>query len=406
MASHERVAADAAEHLHVVSAADWWRDDRERWEAFRVPWLRHVVTQFACKLPDFWKRCGNLESRVLAEVLDPIAIDKPIYIAGLARSGSTVLLETIAAFSGVASHRYRDFPFVFTPYWWNKYLDATPRRKIDPRPRVHADGLTVSPESPEALEEPLWMAFFPHCHDSAQSQVLDSTTEAADFEAFYRNHLKKVMATRGGNRYACKANYHVLRLEYLLKIFPDARLIVPVRRPRDHVASLMKQDKLFREGETRHPRSLLQMQACGHFEFGLDRRAINFGDTAAVREVERLWSGPDAVRGWARYWSNVYGFLAQRLAVNPVFRAATQVVWFEDLCERSLATVESIAEHCELEANPLICRAQASRLHAPTYYRPNFSKSEEAAIEEETADVVRLLRHAKRKSQFSVRRAA
>src|SRR5262249_28103794 len=121
MASHERLTAHAAGHLPVKRADDSTSDANNRWEAFRVPWLRHLGTQFACKRPGFWKHCGNLESRVLAEVLDPIAIEKPIYIAGLARSGSTVLLETIAAFPGVASHRYRDFPFVFTPYWWNKY---------------------------------------------------------------------------------------------------------------------------------------------------------------------------------------------------------------------------------------------------------------------------------------------
>jgi hypothetical protein len=403
MASQASLSAHAAPHFKVVGAE---QSSDDKWEAFRVPWFRHMSTQMACKFPGFWKRCGNLESRVLGEVLDPIAIEKPIYIAGLARSGSTVLLETVAAFSGVASHRYRDFPFVFTPYWWNKYLDATPRKTSEPRPRVHADGLAVSPESPEALEEPLWMAFFPRCHDSAESQVLDTTTQRPDFEKFYRNHLKKVLAIRSGNRYACKANYHVSRLEYLLKMFPDARFIVPIRRPRDHVASLMKQDNLFCEGETRHPRSLLQMQSCGHFEFGLDRRAINFGDCNAVKDVEQLWAGADAARGWARYWSSAYGFLAERLRVNPALRNATQVVWFEDLCEQPLEMVERIVQHCELDANPFVCRAQASRLHAPTYYRPNFSRDEDAAIEEETAEVVQLLQSDRIKPQLVVRRAA
>src|SRR6185436_18972190 len=223
--------------IKIAEAAD---SKYDKWEAFRVPWLHHVGTQFACKYAGFWKRCGNFESKVLSDVLAPISIEKPIYIAGLARSGSTVLLETVAAFEGVASHRYRDFPFVFTPYWWNKYLDKTPRKQADPRPRVHADGLAVSPESPEALEEPLWMGFFPMCHDSAASQVLDAHTDQPDFEHFYRNHLRKVLAIRGGKRYACKANYHVSRLEYLLKMFPDARIILPIRKPRDHVASLMK----------------------------------------------------------------------------------------------------------------------------------------------------------------------
>src|SRR5262245_55876596 len=92
----------------------------DRWEAFRVPWARHVTTRLACGLPRFWIRCGKIESALLAEVLEPISLRQPIYIAGLARSGSTVLLETVASFPGMAAHRYRDFPYVFTPYWWNR----------------------------------------------------------------------------------------------------------------------------------------------------------------------------------------------------------------------------------------------------------------------------------------------
>ena len=368
-----------------------------RWEAFRVPWTRHFSTQVASSFPRTWIRCGNLESRLFADLLEPVSIRQPIYIAGLARSGSTVLLETVASHPGVASHRYRDFPFVFTPYWWNRFLDRSPRKQGVPKPRVHADGLVVSSESPEALEEPLWMAFFPQAHDSHSSQVLSTETSHRDFEAFYRNHVRKVLVIRSGDRYACKGNYHISRLEYLLTLFPDARFIIPIRQPRDHVASLMKQHCLFTEGETRHPRSLLQMRACGHFEFGLDRRAIHFGDSEAVSAVERLWNGGEEVRGWARYWSHVYGFLAQRLAANEALRRATVVVRFEDLCGQPRETVRWVADHCQLAGNEELRRTLAARLHAPTYYRPQFSAAEAAAIEEETVDVA---------SQFGYRAAA
>ena len=217
--------------------------------------------------------------------------------------------------------------------------------------------------------------------------MLDAQTAQPDFEAFYRNHVRKLLIVRSGNRYACKGNYHVSRLEYLLMLFPDARFIVPIRQPRDHVASLMKQHHLFTSGETRYPRSLLQMRAFGHFEFGLDRRVINFGDSAAVSAVERLWIGGEEVRGWARYWSHVYGFLAQRLAANEALRRATLVIRFEDLCWRPEETVCRLAEHCQLPDDEGLRQTLARRLHAPTYYRPSLSAAEATAIEEETFDV-------------------
>ncbi len=361
--------------------------DGDRFEAFCVPWARHVSTRIAGSFPRFWIACGNLESGLLADLLTPVSIQEPIYIAGLARSGSTILLETVASHPGVASHRYRDFPYVFTPYWWNRFLDRAPRKPATPKPRVHGDGLVVSSESPEALEEPLWMAFFPAAHDPRCSQVLGAGTDHGDFAAFYRNHLRKLLVIRSGVRYACKGNYHVARLEYLLKLFPDARFVVPIRRPRDHVASLMKQHELFVTGETRHPRALAQMRACGHFEFGLDRRLINLGDGQAVADVERLWNDGEEARGWARYWSQVYGFLAERLAANAALRRAALVVRFEDLCGHAEETVRRVSEHCQLPGDKSLRKSLARRLHAPSYYRPTFSAAEVRAIEEETCDV-------------------
>ena len=92
---------------------------------------------------------------------------------------------------------------------------------------------------------------------------------------------------------------------------PTARFIVPVRDPRWHVASLMKQHRLFWRRGQRDPRILKHMRRAGHLEFGLDRRAINAGDTAKAagdRGALARWSGGpwlgavlgDAVRLCAR----------------------------------------------------------------------------------------------------------
>lgn len=324
----------------------------------------------------------------MADFIGSPTITKPIYVGGLARSGSTILLETLSSYPGIACHRYRDFPFIFTPVWWNHFLDRCPRRSSSLRPRVHGDGLLVSTESPEALEEPLWMAFFRDSHRRECSQVLDANTSHPRFEAFYRSHLQKVLAVRRGHRYACKANYHITRFEYLLKLFPDARFIVPIRRPREHVASLMKQDRLFRAGESRYPRSLAQMRACGHFEFGLDRRWMQTGDAEVVASIEKLWNEGQEARAWGRYWAHLYGFLADRVTRSEALQEAMEFVWFEDLCERPRETLRRIDRHCDLQGDDRLRNTLAERLHAPTYYRPTFSPAEEQAIEEETHDVV------------------
>ena len=135
------------------------------------------------------------------------------------------------------------------------------------------------------------------CTRPRQSDVLDEQTAHPQFEAFYREHIRKLLRVRGGRRYLSKGNYNVTRLEYLLKLFPDARFVVPVRDPVWHIASLMKQHALFCEGCSRHPEAVRHLQRVGHFEFGLDRRPINAGDPALLSRVASAWGRGDELRG-------------------------------------------------------------------------------------------------------------
>jgi hypothetical protein len=100
----------------------------------------------------------------------------------------------------------------------------------------------------------------------------------------------------------------------------------------------------------------------------------------------QLWERGEEVRGWARYWKQLYEWLADRLAENERLREAALVVRFEDLCSDSIRVLTEVLEHSELYNEQLIAR-HSERLHAPAYYRPEFSAAEEAIIAEETAEV-------------------
>jgi hypothetical protein len=356
------------------------------YDDFDVPIGRDLFERAAHCWPGLWTRLGNLETWCLGSSIGSSPIDRPVFIAGLARSGSTILLEILADHPHVGTHRYRDFPLVFTPFWWNEIVRRSPRSGEVAVERAHRDGIMITPDSPEAMEEPIWQAFFRDAHNPAVSQVLDESVERPDFEKFYSDHVKKLLAIRGGNRYVSKGNYNFTRLGYLLKLFPDARFVLPIRRPAAQVASLMKQQRLFAEGERRHPRALAHMRRVGHFEFGLDCRPINVGNGRATAEVLELWERGEEVRGWARYWKQLYEWLADRLAENERLRKAALIVRFEDLCSDSTRVLTEVLKHSELYDEQLIA-THSRRLHAPAYYRPEFSLAEEAIIAEETAEV-------------------
>jgi hypothetical protein len=355
--------------------------------SFYVPPLVDLLGAWVHQQPRFWLALGRLETRLLAEPLQQVPLREPIYVCGLARSGSTLLHEILSAHPGIASHRIKDYPLIYTPYWWRRASHG--RRPAEPRERAHGDRMLVTGESPDALEEMIWMAFFPRCHDPTVSNVLTAQTSNPEFELFYRNHIRKLLLVEGANRYAAKANYHVARLAYLARQFPDARIILPVREPVSHIASLVRQHERFSTGERRHRRALAYMQRSGHFEFGLDRRPLNLGDADRARGVVQAWTFGQEVRGWARYWALVYEYLADLLATDFAVRSAVLVVRFEDLCQRPAEELDRVVEHAALAEGKQLAADYAPRIHAPDYYKHSFTSQEVEAIHEETRSTAR-----------------
>ena len=350
-----------------------------------APWMDRLGG-FIERHPTQWIKLGSLETSLVSSALTDVRVDRPIYVTGLARSGTTILLETLARHPEVATHRYRDFPMLFTPYAWNRWLELVPRKDEAPAERSHGDGIAVTSESPEAFEEPLWMAFFPELHEATQSPVLDGDTHHPLFERFYRDHIQKLLAVRGRRRYVAKGNYNVTRIGYLARLFPDARFVIPVRDPVWHIASLMKQHRLFLDGQRDNPAAQRHLRRVGHFEFGTERRPIGIGDGTTTAEIVALWQAGEEVRGWARYWAQIHHYIADLIEQERGLRVAIRIVRYEDLCASPLETLRDMLDHCALPAYEPFLSDAAGRLHQPTYYRPRFSDEDLATIAEETAE--------------------
>jgi hypothetical protein len=303
-----------------------------------------------------------------------------------------MLLEMLNWQQGVVTHRYRDFPMLHVPVLWNRFLGYAGGEAGAPRERAHRDGILVTRESPEAFEEVLWMSYFAHLHDQTRSGVLDHNTRNAAFDAFYRDHIRKLLMLRGGERYVSKGNYNVTRLEYLLRMFPDARFVIPVRNPYWHVASLMKQQRLFVAGQQGNPRAIAHLDRAGHFEFGFNRRAIHTGDDNAVDQVLVCWREGREVEGWARYWSLIYDFVMQRLADNPALAEATLVLPYEALCRDPAGTAEILFTHCGFPAEAGLLERARERVRFPSYYSPDLSDPDRDLIARVTRETARRLR--------------
>jgi hypothetical protein len=259
--------------------------------------------------------------------------------------------------------------------------------------RAHADGIQVTPNSPEAFDEIFWMHFFRGRHDPAIDQRLDGNSANPEFERFYPLHIRKLLAARGRTRYLCKGNYNLARLPYLRRLFPDARFVVPVRAPQAHVASLCKQHRLFTDWSAQTPSVGAHLARTGHFEFGPQRRAECLGDAAEASQIQADFAAGHDVAGYARQWAHSYGALARLLAADRGLAEATLIVRFEDLCSAPTATLQRLSAHCALsedDGTRLVTR-WADQLRAPTYYRPRFDAADDATIATQCDPIARQL---------------
>jgi sulfotransferase family protein len=351
-----------------------------------VPAGLHLASKMVASTPDFWKALGNLESSTLAKDMGGRTISKPIFVSGVARSGSTILTEVISQHPQMACHHYSDFPVTWIPYWWNSLRKHLPLPQQEPQERAHRDRLMITSDSPEAVEEVLWMHFFPAAHKPDRSHVMGAQESHPQFEKYYRDHIRKLLLVKDRQRYLAKNNYHATRLEYLLQLFPDARFIIPVRDPVQQVASLIKQHRLFSQQNAEDSRVSRQLQLSGHYEFGPLRCPIIVNETRQTHYGQDL----EDVAWYANQWADVYGFLQQRMKDNPELAKACLVIPYEEICSRTEKSLEKIFAHVGLDdecAEKLIA-AYAPIISAPDYYQHGFTAAQKELIRKLTSDAI------------------
>ena len=352
-------------------------------EASHVPTGLHLASKMVASTASFWKALGNLETVSLPKELSSQTIVKPVFVSGVARAGSTILTEAISQHPQLACHHYSDFPLSFTPYWWNSLRKRLPLPEQEPQERAHRDRLMITADSPEAIEEVLWTHFFPSAHKPDCSHVMGDEDTHPAFEKFYREHIRKLLAVRNRQRYLAKNNYQVTRLEYLLKLFPDARFIIPIRNPLSQVASLLKQHRLFSQLNAEDARVARQLQLSGHYEFGPLRCPIIVDESRRAHYNEGL----DDLAWYASQWADVYGFLHERLQENPALASACLVVAYEKTCSETLESLQNVFSHLGLndEWGEKIAAAYVPKISAPDYYKAEFTAAQEAQVRKATA---------------------
>jgi len=211
-------------------------------------WLEQKLHKFALSSQFMREVTFEFESSNISASSET---EEHVFITGLARAGTTILLNALYKSNVFASLSYADMPFVLAPNLWSKL--SFNKRDLALKERAHGDGIKVSKESPEAFEEVFWKTF---------------AEDNDELEEKFRVYVGNIVHKYKKERYLSKNNQNIKRVELISSIFTHAKILIPFRDPIQHAYSLLTQHKKFIE-ESKNDKFISKyMKWIGHTEFG------------------------------------------------------------------------------------------------------------------------------------------
>lgn len=195
-----------------------------------------------------------------------------VFITGLPRSGTTIILEFLYSSEEFASLTYSDVPFVMAPNFSKIFLK---KKKLPKKLRIHDDRIEYDLDSPEAFDE----VFF----------NLSKKTDFEDYKKFVYLIIKKYKK----NKYLSKNNNNYKRINLINSAFKNSKILITYRDPLQHACSLLNQHKRFLSLQKKNKFILSYMNYLGHHEFGLNykfwNKPIKFHDKLNVNHWLEQW---------------------------------------------------------------------------------------------------------------------
>jgi omega-hydroxy-beta-dihydromenaquinone-9 sulfotransferase len=271
-----------------------------------------------------------------------VPIDRPIFVVGCHRSGTTVLYEALARHPDVACFTNVSSLLPDTPILANRIMDLLGEVK-EPVERFAGDGLTISHRTPSE-----GIRIFERYAAGAPGRgdyCLDEAHADPALERYLRATIRKHLRYFGATRFLNKNPDNSVRLRYLNKLFPDARFVHLIRDGRAVCASLLK----FREA------------AAAFFGPG-HRHATSGVKVPDWPRIKTYWDA-DPVTSVGLLWRDVMDVVDRDRRAIPGERFVEVV--YEDLVADPTTHLRAVAERCALRWDDQIREifaAEANRL--------------------------------------------
>lgn len=285
--------------------------------------------------------CFDIELGANRKEILPSIQGRHVFVSGLARAGTTVLMRSIYETGEFASLTYRDMPFVLAPNIWAKIVEYT-KIEMDKKNRAHGDGILVDFDSPEALEEIFWKTFLGGSYiknDRLLPHAVDDDTVKK-----FREYISLVLMRYGKSRYLSKNNNNVLRLKSILEAFPCATILVPFREQLQQAYSLLKQHQRFKKDGSFTEK---YMGWLAHHEFGSDHRPFDWGIEATEKH------GAESIDYWLLQWICTYSSLDSSFEKQSGATLRVIFICYESLCSDATRVWGALSNKLELNSSNL-----------------------------------------------------
>ena len=260
-----------------------------------------------------------------------------VYVCGLARSGTTLVLQLLEQLPCFRSLTYRDMPFVLAPNLWRRVAGLS-QRSAALSERAHGDGVMVGYDSAESFEEVFWRTFSRSADRSAEGYgTCEVDDEALKLFAQYRALVANPRGQGGERkRYLSKNNDNLLRFHRLAED-PTATVLLVYRNPIDTALSLHRQHMRFMERKE-DPFVAQYMGWLGHHEFGPGHMPFSF-----VKRYINPALDPKQPNYWLDYWIKSHEYIL-RLNSNRVM-----LVNYESLIKNPSQVLNCLVQAINLE---------------------------------------------------------
>lgn len=260
--------------------------------------------------------------------------DDFVIITGLARAGTTSLMNDLSEVEKFVSLSYANMPFLMAPNLWAKIYKP---KKENLKERSHKDGIKIGYNSNEALEEYFFKVKANDAFIKAETLCEYELTKEAyndylDYQAVVKHDNKKV--------YLAKNNNFILRYKSVRAFNENFLMVVLFRDPLTHAASLKEKHLDYKKLQTEDPFVLEYMNWLGHHEFGLNQKPFSFDGKILDNPQDK-----NNIDFWLKSWINYYSYALTMKHQNTLF------INYDDYCKRPNEIIGQLLKKIDVDEN-------------------------------------------------------